>query len=248
MTKSDRTKGVSNSPGYALPTTIGINNHDPTMERAPGYSIGVRFQEKIRPTPGPQYRISSGLTPRGKWTSPSYSISGRPSRSVWLTGTAYNPGPNAYNVQQATPGERRAPMYSIGSPFKAPGNTAGPGPNAYNLPSTLGNHVPDMRSAPAAAMHGRGSDIKGFSYDNAKTPGPARYNPVDLSLTAARAPVVSIKSRTTVPSVKFPTPGPGAYDVSKAFSNTSKLSPRFHVGVRHGQNARSLFTLADVSD
>nr|KAG5692635.1 hypothetical protein BaRGS_003525 [Batillaria attramentaria] len=66
-------------------------------------------------------------------------------------------------------------MYSFGTPYRTNNRTAGPAPNTYQLPTTLGSHVPTLRCAPAAAIHGKGSENKSFSYDNSKTPGPAAY-------------------------------------------------------------------------
>ena len=159
-----------------------------------------------------------------------------------------SPGPNAYSVptvQQSW--ERKAPMYSFGFPYRRRDRHAGPAPNTYLLPSTLGSHVPHLKAAPASTIHGKGSDNKGFSFDNAKTPGPAGYGPVDLAYTTKRAPVVTLKGRAKLPPVKLVTPGPGAYDPGNG-SNVSKSSPRFSLGIRHGDNVRPMFTLADVSD
>lgn len=232
-----------------VPTTVGIVNHDPTRPRAPGFSFGCRFSEKARPTPGPQYMVESGLTPRGQEHGPSFSIRGRPTRSLWLTGSSGNsPGPSAYNVaSNFALRERRGPSYSIGAPYCSDHRRAGPAPNAYQLPSTLGMHVNTVRAAPAAAIHGKGSANKGFAYDNSKTPGPAAYGATDPYLTERRAPAVTIKSRTKEPAVKLITPGPGAYDPGNG-SNVSKSGTRFSFGVRHGQQVRPYYTLADVSD
>lgn len=159
-----------------------------------------------------------------------------------------NPGPSAYSLPAVHQSwERKAPMYSFGFPYRSSTRRPGPAPNTYMLPSTIGSHVPHLKAAPASTILGKGSDNKGFSFDNAKTPGPAGYGPVDLSYTTKRAPAVTLKGRAKVPAVKLVTPGPGAYDPGNG-SNVTKSSPRFSLGIRHGDNVRPMFTLADVSD
>lgn len=235
--------GSQNSAhSQSWPTTVGIVNHDPTRQRAPGYSFGVRYEEKVRPTPGPQY---SGPGSDG---SPSYSITGRPRRSVWDTMINKNPGPNTYSYQDGlhSSWERKAPMYSFGFPYRESKINKGPAPNSYPLPSTLGTHVPHLRGARAAAIYGKGSANTGFAYDQSKTPGPAGYNPVDLKFTTKQAPAVTMKGRPKLPPIKLVTPGPGAYDTGN-LNSISKASPRFSMGVRHGDHVNVVFTMADVN-
>ncbi|KAL8593371.1 hypothetical protein ACOMHN_067079 [Nucella lapillus] len=251
MARSESSKGSVNgstsaSTDYTVPTTVGVVNHDPTKCRAPSYSFGVRYQEKIRPSPGPQYKVESNLTSRGQGHAPSYSLTGRPRPIFDFMSINSSPGPSAYNTN-ASSLQRRGPGYSFGLSYNTTRNRNGPGPDSYFLPTTLGARVPHLRGAPAATLLGKGSTNKGFSYDQAKTPGPARYAAVDPSYTTQRAPAVTLKSRPKLPPIKFVTPGPGAYDQSKGDS-VAKSSPRFSMGIRHGEKVRPMFTLADVSE
>ncbi|XP_076444848.1 ciliary microtubule associated protein 1B-like [Babylonia areolata] len=268
MTRSESGRGSVNGStsgstnGQLLPTTVGSVNHDPTRPRAPCYSIGGRFTERTRPSPGPQYKVEGGLTSKGTGHSPSFTLTGRPKRSMFETlaaSSGQGPGPNAYSVPPLTHTslERKPPMFSIGLPYASSSTSAAngssrysryaPAPNSYTLPSTLGARVPHVRGGPASTLQGKGSVNKGFSFDHAQTPGPAGYGPVDPGHTTRRAPAVTLKGRPKLPPIKFVTPGPGAYDPSQGENRVNKASPRFSMGVRHGDKVKPLFTLADVS-
>ncbi|XP_076466740.1 ciliary microtubule associated protein 1B-like isoform X2 [Babylonia areolata] len=253
MTKSRRSKAMAEAgSGHALPTTVGIVNHDPTRHRAPGYSFGSRPHERDRArAPGPQYSLDNGLTPRGTGYSPSFSITGRPRRTVWDSMVSKAPGPSTYTPNIHDPGEKSAPIYSFGRPYRQEGRRQNlPAPNTYTLPGTLGPNVPVLKSGPASSMHRKAAETKGFSYDFARTPGPAKYGPVDLSHTMKRAPAATMKGRTKLPSLVTATksPGPADYDPGSSLDKVSSSSPRLRLRVRYHDSLRPpLFTMTDVS-
>ncbi|XP_070190716.1 ciliary microtubule associated protein 1A-like isoform X2 [Littorina saxatilis] len=209
------------------------------------------WKKKSQSFPGPQYSVNGGQTPRGTGYSPSYSITGRPRRSVWdsmMSGGRSAPAPNCYHISDnSSAWEHKAPVYSIGAPFHSDKRRSGPAPNSYQLPPTMGSRLPNIRAAPASTLRGKGSSNKGFAYDNARTPGPAAYSAVDQAFTMKRSPGFSMKGRTKLPAIKDASPGPGYYDPG-SMENVTKTSPRFSIGVRHHDSIRPLFTLADVSD
>lgn len=72
---------ASRGPGPAavnLPRLVGYNEHDYTRNRGPAYSLGLKLKSSLQVSnakiPGPQYLIKTGLTAKGPYSSPAYSL------------------------------------------------------------------------------------------------------------------------------------------------------------------------------
>ncbi|XP_046332712.1 outer dense fiber protein 3-like isoform X1 [Haliotis rufescens] len=232
--------GVMAETAYSLPSTLGIERHDPRMRRAPAYSFGSRYLQFKDDSPGPAYNVDSRVTKYGREREKGVTMAGRPSpRPV----ANISPGPIYRTDSLGSPRNKRAPCYSFGRRSFPNFDGANPGPTTYNIPSTLGSDVTRYRGSRAVALRGR--DQFGFSYDWSKTPGPAAYGaPTPMT---KRAPVVTMKGRNYLPSYKQQNPGPGAYDTDKLFYG-KQASPRFTIGIKHSDKALPYYTLADVGE
>ncbi|XP_014817435.1 PREDICTED: outer dense fiber protein 3B [Calidris pugnax] len=82
----------------ALQDSTGYHLHDPSRNRAPAYSFGVRAggQQPER-SPGPAYLVPPGTTTKGKDGIPAYSIHGRPHDLPPFR----TPGPGCYSPERA---------------------------------------------------------------------------------------------------------------------------------------------------
>ncbi|KAM6301746.1 ciliary microtubule associated protein 1A-like [Podargus strigoides] len=198
----------SPGPKYGLPSNVGYNLHDPSRNRAPAYSFGLRRdgQEKQR-SPGPRYLLPPGTTVKGKAGTPAFSICGRP-RDMKPFCT---PGPGHYSPEKA---ERAtfpsAPACSLRSRTRHCASQQTPGPAAYKLPPMLGPRVITKSSAPNYSMPGR-SNVGTFNQDLCKTPGPGNYNPVSTNVYKQRAPQYSIPTRNAILRDTTIKPSPNAY-------------------------------------
>ena len=85
LSEEDRKKRLlcyaSRGPGPAtvnLPPLVGYNNHDSTKTRGPAYSLGLKLKSSLQVhnarIPGPQYLIKTGLTAKGPYSSPAYTL------------------------------------------------------------------------------------------------------------------------------------------------------------------------------
>lgn len=211
-------------PKYQLPTTIGLNDHDPTREKAPGFSMGSRRPYKYTVTPGP-YMVEGNLSNKGWRTNGGFSIKGRPKQDIWGTGSKdTTPGPSFSQDQHKTANVlASSPRYSFGATRKTEYKNAVPGPNSYNLPSCFGQ-------GPRTTMGPRTGNS--FSHDYAKTPGP-KYN-YNYSNTVSNAPAFSMGIRFKRQRNKMDdNPGP---IYNPPHNGTVKASPRFSMGVYHHED------------
>ena len=136
---------------YRLPGTTGLEGHDPTRHRAPGYTMasrsGARGYETVGP--GPAHAVPQGMTKNG----PAPHI-GVPMAGPWTNlRTMSVPGPGAHRPEDCPTLGPRPPAYSLRIRFpprrqKVPA----PAPIDYALPSCLGHHVPDKHASPAYTM------------------------------------------------------------------------------------------------
>ncbi|XP_035827160.1 outer dense fiber protein 3 [Aplysia californica] len=215
-------------PKYTLPPLIGTNNHDPTREKAPGYSMAGKRTYSYGHSPGPYY-FDSGITNRGRVNNSGFTLLGRPKHSIWGSSSS-SPGPSSSNDYSQT--EPSSPRYSFGLPRKINYNNGGPGPNSYYVPSGIGQ-------GRKATIYGR-DDKRGFAYDYAKSPGPS-YNYGNA--TYSGGPAYTMGMRTKRLTNKTVTPGPDYY--FPTVNGTAFSSPRFSMGIRHHED---VMPLADVSD
>ena len=64
---------------YALPGSTGYVAHDPTKNKAPGYSFGLKSSklDEGPASPGPAYLVPSNITRTGMEGTPRYSLASR---------------------------------------------------------------------------------------------------------------------------------------------------------------------------
>ncbi|XP_049813649.1 outer dense fiber protein 3-like [Schistocerca nitens] len=214
---------ASGGPGpaaYALPGTVGLEDHDPTRHRAPGYTMaGVQQRSYESVGPGPAHGVPQGMTRNGPAPHVGVPISG-----PWtILRTLSVPGPGAHRPEDFPPQGRRAPVYSLRF-REGPRRKRGPAPAPidYALPSCLGHHVPDKPSSPAYNMCHVPRAPK-----YAQTPGPDVYYPQ----LGRRGPHYTASGPNYPPGDKTVKPGPDTYLPPMA----GRRAPRFSFGVRHSE-------------
>ncbi|XP_076334810.1 ciliary microtubule associated protein 1A-like [Tachypleus tridentatus] len=219
-------------PGkYLLPGSVGFTGHDITKRRNPAFSFGSRTKiiDK-KTTPGPCYLIPSSVNRYGRIEAPAYTLSSRP---VELEPFA-SPGPGAYSPEKFhPPKERRAPSYSITGRPKLEKEDLKPAPNAYTLPTCLGPRAPHFRSLPSYTISSR-STVGTFDGGTVETPGPNKYEVVDISVTKTKSPGYTLSPRIYPPGNDMQHPGPGAYNPELVILTTPS-SPAYSMGIRHSE-------------
>ena len=163
-------ESASPGPQY-LPATSGTGRPDVGL----AYTLAARFE--MQPLPeGPGARPYGSGHMRG---APQYSIQGRDAWMPLSTPVEESPGP-AYLVETSgTSRLPRAPAYTMGCRFEAPGMAPGMGENgeipaADATPAALLVHKP---SAPAFSLQGRDAWEK-EPRASASTPAPGSYEPL----------------------------------------------------------------------
>ncbi|XP_061681454.1 outer dense fiber protein 3-like protein 2b isoform X1 [Syngnathoides biaculeatus] len=221
-------------PGrYGLPPTIGFIGHDFTKQTSPAYSFLGRMSNSmfcVDSSPGPQYHIDAKMTRLGRDGTPAYSMLGRTKTQKRFFHT---PGPGSYSPEKACALQRRPPSYTIGSRTRYRTTDPVPAPNKYTLPPLMGSHVPNK---PAGASYTMSAAFSrgGASVDNAKTPGPCRYNSTHPSVYLRRPPAFTMLGRHGVPKDGTEKPGPGAYNPEKVTAHKAR-APAFSMGIRHSE-------------
>lgn len=103
----------SPGPKYAVPTTIGYENTDLRLPRAPAYTMGQLLQQKQRRAlgvPGPKYDLSN-VTRHGRVRVPGALLLGPRIKER----RPPVPGPGTYNVVPCIPATTTStPVYSMG--------------------------------------------------------------------------------------------------------------------------------------
>ncbi|XP_065524834.1 ciliary microtubule associated protein 1A-like isoform X2 [Lathamus discolor] len=224
-------------PKYGLPTSIGFREHDPSRERAPAFSFGLRAERRPpERSPGPVYLLPPGTAARGRAAPPAYSIRSRPREPVPFS----TPGPGRYSPERAgRVAFPTAPACSLRSRTQHGAVQQTPGPAAYHLPPMLGPRVVNKTSAPSYSVSGR-STIGTFYQDLCKTPGPCRYRMVDTDVYKHRAPRFSMLARNVLPGDTTTKPGPGAYSPQQSRPQGVTF------GIRHSEYLTPL--IVDVPD
>ncbi|XP_050419955.1 outer dense fiber protein 3-like protein 2 [Adelges cooleyi] len=231
-------------PKYDAPTTVGYENTDVRLPRAPAFSLGQLLKDAgpgRRPqVPGPKYDLGD-YTRHGPNTTPAAFLASRikePKRN------APTPSPAAYNITDALPLTMPAmPAYSLG--FKRPSRkklSPTPAPNAYGQAAIVGNRVPNLPSVPEYTILGR-HDGAGKGKTNYKSPGPAKYSAVELDLYKKQTPrPVMLGTPAAGKSKRKGTPAPNAYlPPLVRFDN----APQYSLGERIAQPAGPYLTAAD---
>ncbi|KAL5475707.1 hypothetical protein EMCRGX_G025554 [Ephydatia muelleri] len=218
---SPKSAPLDKGPGpakYLLPGTTGTNNHDPTRSRSPAYSMGMKHAQfsTLRTdssASGPVYFVAPCMTRKGKYVAPAFSMRGK-SREL---PPASSPGPAAYNTEKVPP--PHSPAYSFGLPVYHSGadpRSQTPAPNAYVLPHLIGTVTQVKAASPAYSIAGR--RISGSFHDDLhKSPGPAAYNTVDITVTRAKSPSC-----------------PATYQAEQV-TVVHKDAPAYSFGVRHSE-------------
>ncbi|XP_054281630.1 outer dense fiber protein 3-B-like [Macrosteles quadrilineatus] len=185
-------------PKYALPSTIGAGQLDPTLAQAPAFSFGVRTvgYGRVRvKAPGPKYD-TRGFTQHGKLTTQETSMLDR-----WKSSRlGRTPGPKYDNSTKLV--EPSPPAYSFGNKrADLRKSKVGPGPNKYAPPTSIGPSIPDLKAEPAFSILGRN-----FFKTKQLTPGP-KYMLPENNVYLKTPPSVPILGR---PHQKYKsgTPGP----------------------------------------
>uniref|UniRef100_A0A8C3Y9S8 Outer dense fiber protein 3-like protein 2 n=1 Tax=Catharus ustulatus TaxID=91951 RepID=A0A8C3Y9S8_CATUS len=202
----------SPGPQYGLPSGIGYEHCDPSTQRAPAFSFGLRLGDPELPrSPGPQYMVPTGCTARGRDRGPAFTMSGR-ARQRRASDT---PGPGEPR-REGGAGQKPPELWGrVPSP---------PGPGSYQLPPVMGPHLVNKKSAPQCTMTGRGPSI----FENKKTtPGPSKYSTVDTNVYMTRAPRCTMTGRSRPRAVSH-TPGPSDYSPNQKQGQT--------FGVRHSES------------
>ncbi|CAN9499222.1 unnamed protein product [Ophioblennius macclurei] len=231
----------SPGPKYGLPGLTGEIKHDPTMYKAPAYSMASRHSEiKAQGSPGPKYSIPANFTRTGKDGTPAFSLYGR----LQDRERSMGPGPGQYAPEQTVKAAfPTAPAYSLTGRSKDSAKAQTPGPAAYSLPPVLGSKTVTTTSAPASSF-GRRSKGGGFADDLTNTPGPAAYNPVNPSSYKSKPPQYSLYGRDYARRDGLMIPGPGAHYPEQVTVTKSK-APSFSFGVRHSQYTAPLIEKED---
>lgn len=222
-------------PAYNLPSTIGYEDHTPTKERRPAYSLGLKHQAEatLGTGPGPAaYSLPKGLLNKGPDGSPEFSVVGR---NAIITRINPAPGPGAYAPEKHTyPRLPEAPEYSMSSRNKDLTQTnLGPGPAAYMLPSAVGEYQVIGAGSPAFTLHER-TKMYDFTADFSRTPGPGAYPPTNINLVKQEPYSYSVVGKAKDLKLHV-TPGADTY-----FPNCDNVLPRapsFVLGDRHSSKA-----------
>ncbi|KAM9026230.1 ciliary microtubule associated protein 1B isoform 1-T1 [Ara ararauna] len=228
---------TSPGPKYGLPTSVGFLAHDPSRDRAPAFSFGLRAEARPRErSPGPVYRVPPGSTARGRAGAPACSIYSRPRDPAPFN----TPGPGRYSPERAgRVAFPTAPACSLRSRTQHGAVQQTPGPAAYHLPPMLGPRVVSKTSAPNYSMLGRSSS-GAFYQDLCKTPGPCRYRVVHTDVYKPRAPRFTMRARNALPGDSTAKPGPGAHSPQESRPQGVTF------GIRHSAYVAPL--IADVPD
>lgn len=231
---------------YGLPSLTGREGHAPTKTLHPAYSFGRRVGGgfiRADCSPGPVHQLDPAYTCRGKDGIPSYSLYARHKELASFK----TPGPGAYQPERNATcfqGEKKSPLYSMGSRSRYRKRDANPSPNTYTLPTLLGVRVPNKSSSACYSLAKR-LKVGDFATDYAKTPGPARYETTSADMTQPRKPSYSIQARQYMPGDATQKPGPGAHCPEQC-SATRRRAPAYSLGIRHSEFVCPL--IIDVSD
>ncbi|KAM7002139.1 ciliary microtubule associated protein 1B [Tautogolabrus adspersus] len=221
----------SPGPKYALPGLTGNTKHDPTKNKAPMFSFGIRHdQPSSDSSPGPRYLIPSNITRSGRDGTPAFSLQSRPKEPEVFKA----PGPGKYSPEHS---EKwifpSSPSYSLSGRGKEESINQTPGPAAHSLPPVLGPKTVGKTVAPCYSICGR-SKSGTFYEDLKKTPGPAAYKAVDPYIYMQKPPHFSMIGRNFTPRDSTKKPGPGAHYPERV-TNTRAKAPSFSFGLRHSQ-------------
>jgi len=235
-------EAMERGPGparYQLPPAIGVPNHDPRKWKAPAYSLtGGAKPFKGTGVPGPNhYGVNPETTRKGKDGVPKYSLA---SRNKDLKKDNF-PASNSYKTENVWPqGETKRPSYSMSSRTRYTQKENVPAPNRYSLPVLIGPKitVSNKRGGPSYTMSER-SNIRGFSEDLAKTPGPARYGSTENNIYLKKNPQYTLQGRSKLPKDGTKKPGPGAHK-PEAVSIHKRSAPAYSLGKRHSNFMRIL--------
>ena len=83
---------------YLLPGSTGYRIHDPTKNKAPAYSLGIKSSKLDQgpASPGPAYLVPPNITRTGMEGTPRYSLAGRTKSA----GNFQTPAPGDRSVKQ----------------------------------------------------------------------------------------------------------------------------------------------------
>ena len=132
--------------------------------------------------------------------------------------TRQNPGPGAYDLQNAkNPNQRTSQQFSVGKASRSPAANKSllgvPGPGNYQT------SLVDKRSAPRFGFGSGGRAVVGSVMTN---PGPGSYQALEFVGKEAPSPSVHAKlSYKPIEQTGGKTPGPGAYDASAKHRRTA---------------------------
>lgn len=233
-------------PGrYLLPSSVGTNNHDVTKQKAAASSFGTKLPNsifKMTPGPGPAHKVESNLGRHGIEEKPKYTMAGRAKDFK----NARTPAPGAYSPETVVIDKGViAPKYTMRPRTNLRKTDKTPAANAYNIPTTISSTKESgKKQLPIYSMTGRATK-GGFAEDLAKAPGPGKYTTTAPDVNHCKAPLYSMRARTTMPQDATKKPGPGAHRPEDVSINKRK-APVFSMGVRHSDYLTPL--IVDIPD
>lgn len=230
---------------YLLPSSMGHPNHDVTKQMAPGYSFGTKLPNSIfskTAGPGPAHAVASALGRHGIEEKPAYTMAGRAKDFK----SARTPAPGAYSPENVKINKGTlAPSYTMRPRTNLRKTDKTPAANAYNIPTTLSTTKESgKKQNPSYSMTGRATK-GGFAEDLAKAPGPGKYPITHPDTTHGKAPLYSMRARTSMPQDATKKPGPGAHRPENVVLNKPKAAA-FSMGVRHSDYLTPL--IVDIPD
>ena len=139
----------------------------------------------------------------------------------------------AYSTEKAPPPHSPAFCFGLPTYHHIDSRTQTPAPNAYVLPHLIGTVTQVKAASPAYSIAGR--RISGSFHDDLhKSPGPAAYNTVDITITRAKSPLCVIGVRHYGPIDRTRKPGPATYQAEQV-TVVHKDAPAYSFGVRHSE-------------
>lgn len=233
-------------PGrYLLPSSVGTNNHDVTKKQAAGFSFGTKLPNSIfqkTPGPGPAHFLNPKLGRHGIEEKPAYSIAGRAKDFK----SARTPGAGAYSPENVAIDKGViAPKYTMRPRTNLRKTDKTPAANAYNIPTTMSTTKESgKKQNPIYSMTGRATK-GGFAEDLAKAPGPGKYGTTNPDTNHCKAPLYSMRARTSMPQDATKKPGPGAHRPEQVTINKPK-APTYSLGGKHSDYLTPL--IVDIPD
>ncbi|KAM7361216.1 ciliary microtubule associated protein 1A-like [Cochliomyia hominivorax] len=215
---------------YPLPPTVGYTNHDVRKQRLPNYSFGLRttlIDKRVGPGPN-RYNVSK-LVRYGVSKANQFTMAPK----IDLKEKTKSPGPMAYQLQ-ASPIFKgiKSPEYSMGKVNTFFFKNCAPGPNIYGINDSYVKH-----RAPEYSL-----GVKKYLKELVRSPGPATYPRVPMSVVLPDSPKYSLTPRT---EYTFKLYGPGSNYYNRMEYKPGKRAPMYSFGTRHSPRSGTMIVPCD---